>query len=90
MSVPAPTTEPPAIKAAKMFRAMADLLERNQDQGYSGCAVITHPDGETIELLMLGSKDNEGQFFGTLMQRIQMLTQKIDDHNKKQVAFGPR
>lgn len=90
MTVPTPTTENPTVKAIRMFRAMADLLERNQDQGYAGAAVICHPDGENIEFLLLGSKDNEGQFFATLMQRIQITTQRIDDANKQRAAFGHR
>ena len=72
--------EKPDFDVPKMFRAMADRIERNDAAEFAGAFLIVGPTGEPIDGLMVGSKADLGAFWGLVKTKVEievnMLTEK--------------
>ena len=73
------------------FTKMAERIQHNADAHFGGACVLVPPGGgKALELLMLDAAEDEGQFWATILTRIQ--TAIHDSDQKKQVSrtFGVR
>jgi len=84
-----PLVDRPEAKQSEPFSEMANAIKHNAGQAFGGAVVIVPPEGggEPISLLMLDSKGDVAQFYGTISSRIQMIVQDLQE--KQRVAgFG--
>jgi hypothetical protein len=76
---------------SEAFRAMDQRIQLNVHNAFGGAVVIVPPGGgKAIELLMLDAAEDEGQFWATILTRIQTA---IHDSDQKKIAnrsFGAR
>lgn len=75
------------------FRAMADLIDRNADTLFGGAAVIVPPNGggEPIEIFVLDSKGNVGQFWSAIKTRATTAVTDLDNQQQRlHQGFGQR
>jgi len=72
------------------FHEMAQAIEHNEKQGFGGAVVIVPPEGggEPISLLMLDSSGDPAQFYSTIMTRIQLVLQRLQDEKQRVASFG--
>ena len=73
------------------FQVMTQSIIHNAGGEFGGACVIVPPGGgKTIELLMLDSAADEGQFWSTIMTRIQMAIAESDKKLQQSRTFGVR
>lgn len=71
------------------FMTMAQRITHNLDASFGGACVLVPPNGGTpIELLMLDAHGDEGQFWATIITRIQMAMQAAEQKNAQTRVFG--
>ena len=76
---------------ADPFTKMAERIEHNEDAKFGGACVLVPPGGgKALELLMLDTAEDEGQFWGTILTRIQNAIQENDQKKLANQAFGRR
>lgn len=73
-------------EAATAFDEMARKIRANEGNGFGGAAVIVHPDGNPVELLLVGGKDAAPEFLSMLLTRINVLMAEAGQ--SKQQGFG--
>ena len=73
---------------SERYRLMADRIDHNADATFGGAVVIIPPTGggDPIELLMLDARGDPGQFWSTIMTRIQIMLEELK--LKQQQPFG--
>jgi hypothetical protein len=75
-----------ALTNAERFRLMAARIEHNTESTFGGAAVIIPPQvtgqEQPIEVLLLGDGD-PAQFIATVVTRLQLLAQQIDDYKRQ-------
>ena len=73
---------------SERYRLMADRIDHNADATFGGAVVIIPPagGGDPIELLILDAQGNPGQFWATIMSRIQITLEDLKA--KQQQPFG--
>jgi hypothetical protein len=76
---------------AEPFRQMADRITHNIGATFGGACVIVPP-GETtpIEMYVLDSAQDPGQFWSTLKTRIEMAILEIDTKKRMEMGYGRR
>ena len=69
---------------------MAERIKHNADSTFGGAVVIVPPgdNAKPIELLMLDAQGDEGQFWATILTRIQMAQAERDRLNTQARTFG--
>ena len=73
------------------FTKMAARIAHNEDANFGGACVIVPPGGgKAIELVMLDSAADEGQFWSTILTRIQMAIAESDKKLQQGRTFGVR
>jgi len=80
--------------AAECFRRMAARIDHNAPIDpagkalFGGAAVIIPPDngGQPVELLILDASSDPAQFWGTILTRINILVQQLEE--KRRTGFG--
>jgi hypothetical protein len=73
------------------FQVMAGRITHNADATFGGAVVIIPPgDGKPIELLMLDAQGDEGQFWATILTRIQVAISENDQKKQVSRTFGVR
>lgn len=84
--------EAASFAAAKVFREMADRIERNNSSDFGGAIVITPPGGVggNIELLMLDAGGNPAQFWSTVKTRIELILAELSDQQRTAQGYGGR
>lgn len=71
------------------FSRMAERIKHNADAKFGGAVVLVPPNnGVPIELLMLDSAGDEGQFWATIITRIQLAMKAHEDRNQMGRTFG--
>jgi hypothetical protein len=70
---------------------MATQISHNNDSTFGGAVVIVPPgDGKPVELLMLDAQGDEGQFWATILTRIQVAINENDQKKQVNRTFGVR
>lgn len=79
-----------AAEIAKIFREMADRIERNNDAVFGGAYVIIPPsdDGTSLSVLVVDNERDQSGFFNLLEWRIKNIIQQIDQQARVQQGFG--
>jgi hypothetical protein len=77
-----------ALDNALPFRSMADRIDRNDSQEFSGAFVIMPPNGEPIEYLALNPKQDGAAFWGAVQAHVQRALAEIEE--KQRNSFGMR
>lgn len=73
------------------FQVMAQRIIHNADAKFGGACVIVPPaGGKPVELLMLDAAEDEGQFWATILTRIQTAIVEIDQKKKAGMGYGMR
>jgi hypothetical protein len=78
------------------FRKMADALDHNKDRPFGGAFVAVIPSIEdggeptVLDLLILDSKQNAGQFWGLLQAKCKLALDEINAVERSGQAFGRR
>lgn len=82
-------TDKPNTPSDRLCR-MAEQINRNIDSTFGGAVVIIPPDqgGEPIEILILDSQGDPGQFWSIVTHRIQTAIVALDEQRKQ--GFGVR
>ena len=85
-----PLVEQKQHETSVRYRLMAERLDHNIGAPFGGSCVIIPPagGGDPIELLMLDSKGDPAQFWGTILTRAQLELKAIDDKRAIQQGFG--
>jgi len=70
---------------------MDQRIQRSINDPFGGACVIVPPGGgKPVELLMLDTAEDEGQFWATIMTRIQMAINENDQKKQVNRTFGVR
>ena len=88
-----PLIERYETNVAAALRRMADHVERNSDaNSFGGLAVIIPPanGGDPVEMLILDSKGDVGQFYATIQSRLTMRLSELEERMRTQRGFGVR
>ena len=81
--MPTATSEP--------FTKMAERIQHNEDAHFGGACVLVPPGGgKALELLMLDAAEDEGQFWATILTRIQVAITENDVRKQQGRTFGMR
>ena len=81
--MPTATSEP--------FTKMAERIQHNEDAKFGGACVLVPPGGgKALELLMLDAAEDEGQFWATILTRIQTAIHDADQKKVQNRTFGVR
>jgi hypothetical protein len=73
------------------FAAMAQRIDHNAQDVFGGACVIVPPgEGKPIELLMLDAQGDAGQFWATILTRIQMAMDDKNRQTQQARVFGVR
>lgn len=73
------------------FTTMAERIKHNADAKFGGAVVLVPPNGVApVELLLLDAHADEGQFWATILTRIQMAMQANEQRQQQNRAFGVR
>jgi hypothetical protein len=78
------------------FRKMADALDHNKERSFGGAFVAVIPAVEeggeltVLDLLILDSKQNAGQFWGLLQAKCKLALDEINTLERSGQAFGRR
>jgi hypothetical protein len=76
---------------ADPFNLMAARIIHNADAHFGGACVLVPPGGgKALELLMIDAAEDEGQFWGTILTRIQNAIQDADQRKLQNRGFGAR
>lgn len=77
--------QPPAKESpADILRRVADLIERNPIESFSGAAVVIPPEGEHVEILILDPSVHVAQFWSLVQYRIVAIFQGLDSQHNRQ------
>lgn len=93
MSDGQPLVETYQTDVAAALRRMADHVDRNRDaNSFGGIAVIVPPSGggDPIEVFILDSRGDVGQFYATIQSRITMRLSDLQDQQRVNQGFGRR
>lgn len=84
-----PLVERPPHGAAAILRRVADQIEKMDADTFGGVAVIVPPQdgGDPIEVLILDPKKNIGQFYSTVLTRVQFEMGEMEQRSRQQQAF---
>ncbi len=79
------------MSSADPFTKMAERIALNEGATFGGACVIVPP-GETtpIEMYVLDSAQDPGQFWATLKTRIEMAVLEIDEKKRMAMGYGRR
>ena len=70
---------------------MSLRIQHNKDAKFGGACVIVPPaGGSAVELLMLDAAEDEGQFWATILTRIQTAIHEADQKKLANQGFGRR
>lgn len=74
------------------FTKMAERISHNVGSTFGGAVVIIPPgnNGDPIELLMLDAQGDPAQFWSTILTRIQVTIQKLQDQERIAQGYGRR
>lgn len=72
------------------FSKMAERVKHNVDSKFGGAVVIIPPSGDPIELLMLDAAGDQAQFWSTILTRIQVVMQNLQEKERVAGVFGRR
>lgn len=72
------------------FTKMARRITHNEDAKFGGAVVIVPPFGDPIELLMLDGAGDQAQFWSTILSRIQVVMQNLQEKERVASTFGRR
>lgn len=74
------------------FFRMCERVKHNADSKFGGAVVIVPPTGaaDAIELLMLDAQGDQAQFWSTIMSRIQVVIQNLQEKERVAAGFGRR
>jgi hypothetical protein len=76
---------------ADPFTKMAERIQHNEDATFGGACVLVPPGGgKALELLMLDTAEDEGQFWATILTRIQVAINENDQRKLQARNFGVR
>ena len=76
---------------ADPFTTMATRITHNEDAKFGGACVLVPPGGgKALELLMLDAAEDEGQFWATILTRIQNAIHESDQKKMAARGFGAR
>ncbi len=79
------------MSIADPFTKMAERIVHNEDAKFGGACVLVPPGGgKAVELLVLDAAEDEGQFWATIMTRIQMAITENDARKQQGRTFGMR
>ena len=71
---------------AQLFRAMAERIERNAVEEFSGALLIVPPGGEAIEYLAVNPKPDAAAFWGAVQAFVQRALAEIEERQRQ--PFG--
>lgn len=73
------------------FSNMAARIIHNEGAKFGGACVIVPPGGgKPVELLVLDAAEDEGQFWATILTRIQVAINENDEKKKAARVYGMR
>ena len=74
------------------FYQMKEKIDRNEGTKFGGAAVIVPPTGagDAIELLLLDAQGDQAQFWSTILTRIQVIMQNLQEKERVASTFGRR
>jgi hypothetical protein len=72
------------------FTNMADRIKHNEDAKFGGAVVLIPPTGDPIELLMLDAQGDQAQFWSTILSRIQVIMNQLQEKERIAQGFGRR
>jgi hypothetical protein len=73
------------------FQVMTHRIIHNADAKFGGACVIVPPGtGKPVELLVLDASEDEGQFWATILTRIQMAMDDKNRQTQQARVFGVR
>jgi hypothetical protein len=73
------------------FQVMTQRIIHNADAKFGGACVLVPPGGgKALELLMLDAAEDEGQFWATILTRIQTAIHDSDQKKLQARGFGAR
>ena len=79
------------IAVSEPFTKMAERIDHNADAKFGGACVLVPPGGgKALELLMLDTAEDEGQFWATILTRIQTAIAEADQKKLANRGFGAR
>ena len=71
------------------FQEMSLRIQHNKDAKFGGACVLVPPGGgKALELLMLDAAEDEGQFWATILTRIQTAIHDADQKKLQARRFG--
>jgi hypothetical protein len=80
-----------ATDTSEPFTKMAERVKHNADSTFGGAVVMVPPgDSKPIELLMLDAGADEGQFWATVLTRIQTAMAETDAKKRLGSSYGLR
>jgi hypothetical protein len=79
------------MKESDPFNTMSLRIAHNADAKFGGACVVVPPGGgKPVELLVLDASEDEGQFWATILTRIQTAIAEIDQKKLQSRTFGAR
>lgn len=75
----APVEEPIAKRAAAALRAMADRLDLNHPDDFSGVFVVIPPEGSGCEMLILDARKDSASFWTLLGSHCQIAIDELSE-----------
>lgn len=78
------TYTPPLTDHAAAFRAMAEKIDLNRDNGFAGAFVIVAPNGEVEATLMLDGKPNDASFWALITSKAQIAIAEAEANQQAQ------
>ena len=85
-----PRPESSTAIAARLLRAMADEVEKNDAARFGGCFLVIPPEGDHKDLLMLSATQPLAMFWGNLKVMAEIALSEIDSASRQNNAFGTR
>ena len=70
------------------FTRMAERIKQNVEAPFGGAVVLVSPSGKPMELLMLDSSGDEGQFYATILTRLQTAIHEAERNATVARTFG--
>lgn len=74
---------------SKIFREMADRIDRNETKEFAGAFLVVPPVGDPLSGLLVGDADI-ASFFGMLKTKLDVAVTTISDEQRKRDAYGGR
>ena len=73
------------------FQEMSLRIQHNANSKFGGACVLVPPSGgKPVEILMLDAAEDEGQFWATILTRIQTAIHDSDQKKLANQGFGRR